>query len=197
MQYFLEVKKTHMSEEKLALTIHEAAAFLGVHPQTVRKLARKNDIPSFKVGRSWRFHKDALQQWVDTYYLRSQGPRVLIVDDELTVRETTRLLLEGANYRASTAVGGAEALARMADELPDVVLLDLQMPVMNGATVLKRIREMYGNIPVIIVTGYPDSELLAQALEYGSLLVLAKPISRQHLLESIQMVLRIPKATGK
>ena len=186
-----------MSEEKQALTVGETAAYLGVHPQTVRKLARKNEIPSFKVGKAWRFHKDALQEWVDTHHLRSQNLSVLVVDDELEVCKTTRLLLEGANYRVSTAVGGAEALARMADELPDVVLLDLQMPVMDGATVLKQIREMYGNLPVIIVTGYPDSELLAQALEYGFLLVLAKPVSRQHLLESIQMVLRVPRTTRK
>ena len=70
-----------MAEETLALTIHEAARFLGAHPQTVRKLAKKGEIPSFKVGREWRFRRDALQRWVDTHHLRSRGPEVLVVED--------------------------------------------------------------------------------------------------------------------
>jgi len=182
-----------MAEEKLALSINEAAAFLGAHPQTVRKLARKGEIPSFRIGRAWRFHRDALQRWVDTHHLRARGPKILVVDDEVTIRNTTRLLLEAANYSVSVASDGAEALARMSDELPDVVLLDLVMPVMDGPTALKAIRETHGNIPVIIVTGHPDSELLSRALESGPLLILAKPVDKQHLLEGILTALRVPK----
>ena len=183
-----------MAEEKFALTIHEAAAFLGAHPQTIRKLAKTGEIPSYKVGRAWRFHRDALQRWVDTHHLRARGPKVLVVDDDAAIRTTTRLLLEGANYRVSVASDGAEALARMADELPDVVLLDLVMPVMDGPSTLEAIRETHGNIPVIIVTGHPDSDLLSRALKNGPFLILAKPVGKQHLLEGILTALRVPKA---
>ena len=59
----------------------------------------------------------------------------------------------------------------------------------------KAIRETHGNVPVIIVTGYPDSELLSQALENGPLLILAKPVDKRHLLEGILTALRVPKST--
>jgi excisionase family DNA binding protein len=183
-----------LDEEKQALNIHEAAAFLGAHPQTVRKLARKNEIPSFKVGQDWRFHREALQRWVDTHHLRSRAAKVLVVDDERTVRNSVRLLLEGAGYGVSVAADGAEALARMAAEPADVVLLDLQMPVMDGPTTLQRLRQEHRNVPVIIVTAYPDGELMSRALEHGPLLVLPKPVGKQPLLEGILTALRVPKS---
>lgn len=174
-----------MSTERQSLTIHEAAAYLSVHPQTVRRLARKGKLPSFKVGQSWRFSKAALQQWVDTHHLRTRPPRVLIVDDEVSIRKSTCAILENANYSVTTAADGPEALERIADTPPNVVLLDLQLPKMDGAETLARIRETDANISVIIMTGYPESELMSRALAHGPFLVMAKPVSKSQLLEGV------------
>lgn len=186
-----------MNGEKETLTIREAAAFLGAHPQTVRKLARRGGIPAFKVGQDWRFRKDALERWVDTHHARSRKPRVLVVDDEGAMREVTRRVLESEGYDVATAADGAEALNRMLGEAPSVVLLDLEMPVMDGPTTLKAIREAHGDVPVIIITGYPDSDLMSRSLEYGPLLVLAKPFRKQQLLEGILTALRVPSRAGE
>ena len=171
------------------LDIHRAARQLGVHAQTVRRLARRNDIPAFKVGKVWRFSRNALLQWAETHHLRSRAACVLVVDDEVPVQEVLRRWLTREGYDVRTASGGEEALARMRMETPDVVLLDLSMAEMDGPTLLARIRDEYGLLPVIVVTGYPDSALMSAALQYGPLVMLPKPAERERVLETVQLAL--------
>ena len=178
-----------MDQKKTALNVHEAAKFLGCHAQTVRRLARKGEIPAYKVGQNWRFRIDALQRWVDTHHERTRKPHILVVEDERLVRITIRELLNHAGYRVTIAEDGRTALERMASEIPDVVLLDLVMPVMDGAQTLEAIRNNYGDVPVIIVTGYPNSELMGRVLELGPVPVLKKPVEPDHLLGSLRMAL--------
>jgi excisionase family DNA binding protein len=185
-----------VNQAKDTLNVHQAAAFLGCHEQTVRRLARKGHLPAYKVGQDWRFLSDTLQRWMDTHHERSRQRRILIVDDEPMVCTTLRKLLKGAGYNAVTAPDGKAALELMAAERPDLVLLDLLMPVMNGPTVLARIRETYGDMPVIVITAYADSELMSHVLDHGPVLVLAKPVEQARLLQGVQMALRVPQLPG-
>ena len=98
---------------------------------------------------------------------------------------------------------GKEAVEKAEELNPDVVLLDLKMPGMNGPAVLKEIRADYGSLPVIVITGYPDSELMHEALKYSPLMVLAKPIGLHPLLAAMRLALgeghegaMHPKANG-
>jgi len=177
---------THADE---TLDIHRAARQLGVHPQTVRRLARRNEIPAFKVGKVWRFSRDALRRWAETHHRRSRGARVLVVDDEKAVRDLMRRWLTREGYDVRTASGGEQALAQMRMEAPDVVLLDLSMPEMDGPTLLAGIREEYGSLPIIVVTGYADSDLMSAALQYGPLVVLPKPVEGERVVETVRMAL--------
>ncbi len=78
----------------------------------------------------------------------------------------------------------------MERQVPDVLLIDLEMPGMNGAEVLKEIRQNWGPVPVIVHTGYPDSELMRRALESSPFTVLAKPSAEHQLVETVRMVMR-------
>ena len=172
------------------LSAQEAAVFLHVHVETIRRLARSGELPRMKVGRQWRFSRETLDRWAESHRERSTiAKRVLIVDDELSLRRSQRPLLAAEGYDVSTAADGVEALDLMTQRVPDVVLLDLVMPNMNGATVLGEIRKRYGDLPVIIYTGYPDSELMVQALEHGPILMLAKPVVKADLLKAIRTAL--------
>ena len=178
-----------MPPNRNLLNTREAADFLRVHVETNRRLARKGKLPRYKVGRQWRIPKDALVEWATAHGLRSEASRVLIVDDERVIRESLRLILEGDGYSVSVAPDGTAALAQMGQELPDVVLLDLQMPVMDGPTTLRAIRDAHGGVPVIIVTGYPDSDLMTSALECAPFMMLPKPVEPAQLLATIRLAL--------
>jgi excisionase family DNA binding protein len=174
-----------MPNKNEIMNVFDAAALLGVHVQTLRKLARKKEIPSFKVGRDWKFRKEALVRWADEQHSPGTEGRdcsVLVIDDEEKVcRVLVRML---ARFGCSTrqATGGAEGLAMVEHEAPDLILLDLVMPDMNGPQFLAKLRETHPQLPVVIVTGYPDSDLITQAMQYAPVMLLAKPID-QVLLE--------------
>lgn len=171
------------------LSARQAAEFLGAHMETIRRLARRGELPAYKVGQDWRFRRDALIRWMDTHHSRQQSPLVLVVDDEKGVRETTRLFLEAEKFRAATAANGEEALELARREPPDLVLLDLVMPGMHGAEVLRELHAMFPDLPVVIVTGYPDGDLMAEALRYPPLTLLPKPVEKATLIRTVRRVL--------
>jgi len=169
------------------LDIAGAADYLKTHPETIRRLARTGKIPAYKVGRMWRINRGALQRWAaDQSALHA---RVLVVDDEEPIRDIMRRALRREGYRVTCAASGGDALECMQRETPDVVLLDLKLPGMSGPDVLKQIRMSYGDLPVIIVTGHPDGELMVQAMVHSPLLLLHKPVSPTRVLQSVRMVL--------
>jgi len=170
----------------------DAAAFLGVHVETLRKMARQNDIPCFKIGRDWRFRREALTSWADGQRVEQSGTAgssILIVDDDPSICRTLGKILVRLGYRTrqtTSATGGVELVA---EEAPDLILLDLFMPVMDGPSFLKVLRKDHPGIPVIIVTGFPDSKLLAEAMQYPPILLLHKPIVRELLGRTMNSVL--------
>lgn len=118
------------------------------------------------------------------------GPvRILVADDEEPVRTAFCSRLERAGYTAVSAATGEEAIALLRDEAPDLVFVDLVMPGCSGVQVIRAIRELDKTLPVIVITGYPDSDLMYQALAYSPLLVLAKPVGAKTLLDTVRNVL--------
>jgi two-component system KDP operon response regulator KdpE len=118
-----------------------------------------------------------------------KGKIILIVDDEKRMVEFIRMNLELEGYRVSTAANGLEALQRVRDDLPDLVLLDVMMPQMDGFEALQRIREV-STVPVIMVTVRGEESDLARGLELGADDYVAKPFSPRELLMRIKAVLR-------
>jgi DNA-binding NarL/FixJ family response regulator len=115
--------------------------------------------------------------------------RVLVVDDHPMVREGLRSMLGGDGVSVTgEAASGAEALRRAAERDIDVVLLDLELPDMDGLAVLRRLREIDARLPVLVVTMHQDPALVRRAVEAGASGYVLKGIGRSELLASIHAV---------
>ena len=118
--------------------------------------------------------------------------RVLIADDHLIVREGLRLILETAEGMelVGEAVDGAEAV-RLASQLqPDVVLMDLRMPGMDGLTAIERLRETHPQVAVVILTTYNEDDLMVRGLKAGARGYLLKDTGRETLFHAIRAAAR-------
>lgn len=116
-------------------------------------------------------------------------PRVLVVDDEPSIRWLISQVLEEEGLLVETAANGLEALEKIARQLPDLVLLDLSMPFMNGAEVVQRLRaaEATRQLPVVVVSGSTNlAEFPDMALVQG---YLVKPFDLQELVRVARQVL--------
>jgi PAS domain S-box-containing protein len=108
----------------------------------------------------------------------NQKYKVLVVDDEVGCRESLRLILED-KYQITTLENGREALNYIATEKPDMVILDILMPYVDGIEVLRRIREMSLDTEVAIVTAYASIENARDAIRYGASDYLIKPFNKE------------------
>ena len=118
--------------------------------------------------------------------------RVLIADDHLIVREGLRLILETAEGMAlvGEAADGAEAVRLAGQVQPDVVLMDLRMPGMDGLTAIERLRETHPHIAVVILTTYNEDDLMLRGLKAGARGYLLKDTGRETLFHAIRAAAR-------
>lgn len=114
--------------------------------------------------------------------------RVLIVDDELGPRESLRMLLK-PSYHVQTVDNGRAALDELRRFAPDLVILDIKMPEMDGLEVLRRIKRADAGVEVVMITAYASLETVKQALTYGAFEYLIKPFSRQDLEDVVRRAL--------
>lgn len=178
-------------------TTQDAADYLGAHIETIRRLARKGEIPAFKVGKDWRFSENAIRQWADGQQQGNQlQPTVLAVDDNTAITNLMRRTLSPLGCRVRTAETGRQGLDIISAQQVDLVLLDLFMPEMNGAEFIAHLKQQHIEIPVIIVTGHPDSDLIEQAMQHGPFMLLKKPVVKASLLSAVKMTLNAALQNG-
>lgn len=101
---------------------------------------------------------------------------ILIVDDEPEIGRLVGEFLQRRGYRTKTAANGEEALTMIREEPPDLALLDIYMPGINGVEVLRRLKEAHSSVGVIMLTASQDEPLLKMALDLGAFDVLSKPV---------------------
>ncbi len=113
--------------------------------------------------------------------------KILIVDDETDIISTVQYRLKSCKYDVVTANNGQEGLEKAAKEKPDLILLDINMPVMNGHEMLERLRSRpdLKNIPVIMLTAYSDRTDVSKAAELGISNYVTKPFDFTDLTEKI------------
>ena len=114
---------------------------------------------------------------------------ILVVDDEPRMRRFIRMNLDLEGYRVIEADNGLEAMQRVREDLPDLVLLDVMMPEMDGFEALRLIRET-SNVPIIMLTVKGDEEDRVRGLELGADDYVTKPFSPRELSSRIKAVLR-------
>ena len=115
-------------------------------------------------------------------------PTALVVDDSITVRRVTQRLLERNGLRVLTARDGLDAIAVLAEHLPDIILLDIEMPRMDGYEVAAQVRNdpRTRDIPIIMITSRVGEKHRARAIELGVSDYLGKPYQEAQLLEAIE-----------
>jgi two-component system KDP operon response regulator KdpE len=114
---------------------------------------------------------------------------VLVIDDEIQIRRLLKISLEAGGYRVYEAVNGAAGLAEAAQRRPDIVVLDLGLPDMDGVTVLKRLRE-WSNVPVVVLSVRDREDDKIAALDNGADDYLTKPFSTGELLARLRVAQR-------
>ncbi len=122
-------------------------------------------------------------------------PTALVIDDELQIRRLLRVCLEGNGYRVLEAASGQEGLSEAAQHPPDVVVLDLGLPDMDGVTILKRLRE-WSHVPVIILSVRDREDDKIAALDNGADDYVTKPFSTGELLARLRVAQRHASPTG-
>jgi two-component system cell cycle sensor histidine kinase/response regulator CckA len=124
-------------------------------------------------------------------------PRILIVDDERPNRQLLEVILQPEGFFVQSAANGKEALALVAEQPPDLILLDIMMPDMDGYEVARKIKDdpATRNIPIIMITALNDRSARLQGLSAGAADFLAKPVDRAELCVRVKNLLRL-KAYG-
>ncbi|MGA8831456.1 MAG: response regulator [Desulfomonilaceae bacterium] len=112
--------------------------------------------------------------------------KILLVDDEESIRNMMRMTLELDGYSVLTAADGPSALTIFQEELPDVVLLDVRMPGMDGVEALRRIKEINRDAEVIIISGHGDMDMAIKCLRMEASNFLTKPVSEELLSLSLK-----------
>jgi len=107
--------------------------------------------------------------------------RVLVVDDEEEIRKILSRILEKEGFEVITAPDGQQALQRICFDAPDIVLLDVRMPGLNGMEVLKKIKDIDDDMPVVLVTAYADIHQAVEAMKEGAYDYLAKPFDNNEV----------------
>ena len=116
---------------------------------------------------------------------------ILIVDDLMTLRQSVRVMLERRGYSVEEASDGYEALQKIAESRPDLVLLDLMMPGMNGAEVLEHIKAdaRVQDTSIIVLTAVADTWQMRKYIEMGATDYLLKPFTISTLLDRVRRAL--------
>ena len=174
------------------MTLGPAARYLGVAQSTIRKWSDLGRVPAFYTpGGHRRFRRSDL----DVFLERSgpgrpaRGPVILVVDDDAAVREVVRVNLELEGYTVREAENAEEGLEAVAGEAPDLILVDVLMPQVDGWEMLRRMQEAYGSgaIPVVMFSGSAE-DARDEAATRGATGFVGKPFDLDRLVEQTKQV---------
>ena len=118
--------------------------------------------------------------------------KVLIIDDERPIRETLEMFLREKGYEVATSEDGKEGLEAVQRVRPEIVILDIRLPGMDGLEVLRRIKEKGEETQVIMITAYHDTETTRQAMKLGAYEYIRKPLDADEF-ENLT-IRKIPKS---
>ena len=177
------------------MTVEEAAGYLRVGKKTIYRLLWQGKIPATKVGQQWRFNKASIDEW-----LRQKpaeiGANILVVDDEETIRSLFKMTLEELGHKVVAAETGLKGLELLKQRDFAMVFLDLKMPGMDGAEFFRQIKTIRPRLPVIIITGYPDSDIMARALAQAPFGIMNKPFDESDIITAVNTFLPVSMANS-
>ncbi len=169
------------------ITVKETAEYLNIPLPTVYYLVQRGQLPAVQIGGRWRVKKDLL----DSDILRKEEaggpPTVLVVDDDTGLQAMFKLFLKKQGFARVIVGNGKDALAALKKQKFEFCFLDLQLPDITGDQIYKEARKLQPELPVVIITGYPDSQMMENILKLGPVAMLRKPLR----VPDLQQVLRL------
>jgi two-component system, NtrC family, nitrogen regulation response regulator NtrX len=116
--------------------------------------------------------------------------RILVIDDEAAIRDSLRMILEYEDYEFTGASNGPDGIAQVQKDRPDLVLLDIKMPGMDGMEVLRKLQAIDPTLPVVMISGHGTTSTAVEAIRSGALDFLDKPLSSERVIVTLQNALR-------
>ena len=194
----------NLPTDEVFLTTEEVLAYLQVNLRTVYRLIKAGKIPAVRVGRQWRFRKRDIDLWLNSQRAQTGGTiseaaparhgrsRVLVVDDEASIRDLLAKTLALAEYDVDTASDAATALSRVRTSAYDLLIADLRMPGMDGLALIRQVKGIRADLPVIIITGYSSETSAIEAVNLGVAGYLRKPFRVPEVLAAAAKALGAP-----
>jgi excisionase family DNA binding protein len=197
----------NLPTDEVFLTTEEVLEYLQVNLRTVYRLIKAGKIPAVRVGRQWRFRKRDIDAWLDSQRTQSGGnatataaapaarqgrARVLVVDDEASIRDLLSKTLALAEYDVDTAADASTALGRVRAAEYDLLIADLRMPGMDGLTLIRQVKRIRAELPVIIITGFSTESSAIEAVNLGVAGYLRKPFRVPEVLAAAAKALGTP-----
>ena len=170
------------------LTVKETAEYLRIPIPTVYYLVQRGKLPAIQIGGRWRIKKSSLDR--DLLHQDKQGqPTVLVVDDDLGLQDLFRTFLKKIGFSRVVVGTAKEAINSLRKQKFDLMFLDLQLPDAPGDQVFKTAKQIDPDINVIVITGYPDSEMLDRILQVSPVTVLKKPLKVEQLNQTVKILI--------
>ncbi|MBP6601042.1 MAG: response regulator [Verrucomicrobiales bacterium] len=169
------------------MTVKETAEYLRIPLPTVYYLVQRGQLPAIQIGGRWRIKRSLLDR--DILKTDEGGqPTVLVVDDDPALQTLFKQFLKKVGFGRIVVGTGAEALAYVEKQRFDLVFLDLKLPDIPGDELYAKIKKIYPDLPIVIITGYPDSEILTKILSSGPVTVIKKPIEYDQLNRTVKIL---------
>ena len=169
------------------LTVKETAKYLRIPLPTVYYLVQRGQLPAIQIGGRWRIKKSSLDKDI-LKEDKSGQPTVLVVDDDESLQNLFKLFLKKIGFSRVVVGTVKEALAALDKQKFDLIFLDLKLPDGAADDVYDSAREEQPNCAIVVITGYPDSEMLDRILSKGPITVLKKPLKIDQLQQTVRIL---------
>ncbi len=169
------------------LTVKETSKYLRIPLPTVYYLVQRGQLPAIQIGGRWRIKKASLDKDILKEDKAGQ-PTVLVVDDDQRRQSLFNVFLKKIGFSRVVVGTVKEALAALDKQHFDLLFLDLKLPDGPADYVYDAAKKIDPELPIIIITGYPDSEMLDRILEKGPITVLKKPLQVDQLHQPVRIL---------
>lgn len=170
------------------MTVKETAEYLRIPLPTVYYLVQRGQLPAVQIGGRWRIKRSLLDRDVLRKEDEAGQPTVLVVDDDPALQALFKQFLKKAGFGRLVVGSGLEAINLAKKQKFDFVFLDLKLPDISGDEVYMQLKEIHPDLPIVVITGYPDSEILSKILSTGPVTVIKKPIEFDQLNQAVKQL---------
>lgn len=166
-------------------TVNEVADYLRMNPMTIYRLAQQGKIPASKILGCWRFKRQEIESWISAQEF--QPSKILVIDDDPLIGSTIKNAL-AKKHTVIAVETASDALKALENQRFNLIYLDLSLPDMDGLTLYKRIMATGKNVPVVVITGSTDGELLSKMVNEGIQFVLNKPFTVDEVQQMLSFI---------